>query len=188
MATLATFIRDTSTRRRGDANTVAAEKSDAARAREVQNQQDTCLLRALPNDGIYFYSKRIDNARVVRQADPEARGECWSAVGAAGILLVLGASIIAPHVGSVLAGYKLEALKQERQSLINQRRDLEVREAGLLSPSRLNDLARLRSLASPVSGQVIHLDAPSVDGNFARNQAPVVPTQALPAPAQLSAQ
>jgi hypothetical protein len=187
MATLATFMRDTSAKRRGGANMVAAEKTDAVRAQEVRTRQDACLLRALPNDDIYFYSKRIDNGRVVRQADPEARGECWSAVGAAAVLLVLGASIIAPHVGSVLAGYKLEALKQERQSLIDQKRDLEVREAGLLSPARLNDLARIRSLGSPVSGQVIHLDAAaSVDGNFARNQAPVVPTPTLPA--QLSAQ
>src|SRR5207253_555349 len=98
------------------------------------------------------------------------RGECWSAVGAAAVLLMLGVSIIAPHVGSVLAGYKLEALKQERQSLINERRELEVKEAGLLSPERLNGLARARSLTSPASDQVIHLDTPSIDANFARNQ------------------
>ena len=173
MATLATFIRDTSARRRGDAETVAAE-----------NQADAFLLRPLPNDGIYFYSKKIDNSRIIRQADPEARGECWSAVGAAAVLLMLGASIIAPHVGSVLAGYKLEALKQERQSLINQKRDLEVKEAGLLSPARLNDLARVRSLGSPGSEQVIHLDTASVDGSFARNQAPPEPAPARQTPAQ----
>ena len=127
-------------------------------ARPFARRRIPFLLRALPNDDIYFYSKKIDNSRIVRQADPEARGECWSAVGAAGVLLMLGASIIAPHVGAVLAGYKLEALKQERQTLIDQKRDLEVKEAGLLSPERLNNLARVRSLASPASDQVIHLD------------------------------
>jgi len=66
-----------------------------------------------------------------------------------GVLLMLGASIVAPHVGSVLAGYKLEALKQERQTLLNEKRDLEVKEAGLLSPGRLNDLARARNLTTP---------------------------------------
>jgi cell division protein FtsL len=180
MATLATFIQDTSARRnsramragRNDANTVAAERSsqlDAVRDRAIRLQEDACLLRALPNDGIYFYSKKIDNSRIVRQADPTARGECWSVVGAAGVLLMLGVSIIAPHVGAVLAGYKLEALKQERQSLVNQKRDLDVQEAGLLSPERLNGLARLRSLASPGLDRVIHLEAPAADGNFARN-------------------
>jgi hypothetical protein len=170
MATLATYFRDTNVRRRGEAVTAANETS--------REQADQFLLRALPNDGIYFYSKRIDNARLERQADPEARGECWSAVGAAGVLLLLGASIIAPHVGSVLAGYKIEALKQEQQSLLDQKRALEVKEAGLLSPGRLHDLARVRSLASPGAEQVIHLDAPSVDGNFARNQVPAAPAQA----------
>jgi len=181
MATLATFIQETSTKRnfrparsgRAYTETVAAERSH-----RVSAQADPYLLRALPNDGIYFYSKKIDNSRVVRQADPAARGECWSAVGAVGVLLMLGISIIAPHVGSVLAGYKLEALKQERQSLVNQKRDLEVKEAGLLSPERLNDLARLRSLASPGSEQVIHLDTPVSDGNLARNQSPAAPPQA----------
>ena len=111
--------------KRSNAVAVTAERHETVRA-----QADPFRLRALPNDDIYFYAKKIDNSRVMRQADPAARGECWSAVGAAGVLLMLGASIIAPHVGSVLAGYKLEALKQERQSLLNQKRDLEVQGSG----------------------------------------------------------
>jgi hypothetical protein len=182
MATLATFFRETSAKRSPRSN--PARSNDNRDAQANRKQEDTFLLRALPHDGIYFYSKKIDNQRLVRQADSNSRGECWSAVGAAGVLLMLGVSIIAPHVGSVLAGYRLEALKTERQSLMNQKRDLEVKEAGLLSPARLNDLARVRSLGSPASNQVFHLEVPSVDGNLARNQAPVAPTQTLPAPAQ----
>src|ERR1700729_3369186 len=162
MATLATFFR-----------VASAHEASANRTRRetFRAQADPFRLRALPNDDIYFYSKKIDNSRVVRQADPESRGECWSAVGAAGVLLMLGASIIAPHVGSVLAGYKLEALKTERQSLLDQRRDLDVKEAGLLSPERLNNVARARSLTSPASDQVIHLDIPtSVDASLAKVQ------------------
>ncbi|HWF10001.1 MAG TPA: hypothetical protein VG297_16145 [Bryobacteraceae bacterium] len=166
MATLATYLRGTDSRaRRREVELTGAERLEAARA-----QADPYLLRALPNDAIYFYSKKIDNSRVVRQADPEARGECWSAVGAAAVLLMLGASIIAPHVGSVLAGYKLEALKQEQQTLIDQKRALDVKEAALLSPGRLNDLAAMRKLSSPAVDQVIHLDTPAVEGSFARMQ------------------
>jgi hypothetical protein len=165
MATLATLLR------RNDAIAIAAQRRETVRV-----QSDPFQLRALPNDGIYFYSKKIDNSRVIRQADPGARGECWSAVGAAGVLLVLGGSIIAPHVGSVLAGYKLEALKQERQTLVDQKRDLEVKEAGLLSPERLNALARAHSLTSPASDQVIHLDTDTVDSSVARVQ-PAVPSR-----------
>jgi hypothetical protein len=136
----------------------------------TREQADPYMLRALPSDDIYFYSKKIDNSRIIRQADPQARGECWSAVGAAGVLLMLGASIIAPHVGSVLAGYKLEALKQERQTLIDQKRDLEVKEAGLLSPEHLHDLAKVRSLDTPGADQVYHLDTQASEGSFARIQ------------------
>ncbi len=78
--------------------------------------------------------------------------------GAVAILLMLGGSIIAPHVASVLAGYKLEALKSERQALVDQGRALSVREATLLSPSRLVDLALARKLASPGVDQIVHLD------------------------------
>jgi hypothetical protein len=180
MATLATYFRDS--------ERFNAASAQAARMPEADMRESAYLLRPLPNDAIYFYSKKIDNSRVVRQADPEARGDCWGAVGAAGVLLMIGASIIAPHVGSVLAGYKLEALKQERQSLLDQKRDLEVKEAGLLSPERLNDLARLRSLGTPAANQVIHLDTPAVEGSFARNQVPVEPTRTLPVRAQLSTQ
>jgi len=161
MATLATFFR------RSDAVAAGAERSAAIRA-----ESDPFRLRALPNDDIYFFSKRIDNSRVVRQQDPSAGGECWSAVGAAAVVLVLGASVIAPHVGSVLAGYKLEALKQERQTLLDQRRDLEVREASLLSPYRLHELAAARNLTSPAADQIIHLENQAREGNYARVQTP----------------
>ncbi len=144
-----------------------AHRVDSARA-----ESDPFRLRALPNDGIYFYSKRIDNSRLQRQADPAAAGQCWSAVSAAAVLLMIAASIIAPNVASVLAGYKLEALKQERQSLIDREKDLEAREAVLLSPERLNSLAKDRQLASPSSGQIIHLDNPSLDGHFAKADVP----------------
>jgi hypothetical protein len=157
MATLATFFRETGAKRTSRTARAGAA-IDASISVRARAQAEPFRLRALPNDDIYFYSKKIDNQRLVRQADPDARGECWSAVGAAGVLLMLGASIIAPHVGSILAGYKLESLKQERQTLVDQKRDLEVKEAGLVSPERLNGLARARSLTSPASDQVIHLD------------------------------
>jgi hypothetical protein len=136
---------------------------------------DPYALRALPNDDVFFFSKKIDNSRLIRQADPGASEECWSAVGAGALLLMLGASIVAPHVALVRAGYQLEALKTERKTLLDQRRELEVREAGLLGPERLNDIAKAHNLTSPLSGQIIHLDGQPSEGNLASNQAPAVP-------------
>jgi hypothetical protein len=161
MATLATFFK------RSDAIGARAERVATVRA-----ESDPFRLRALPNDDIYLYCKRIDNSRIVREIDPAAGTQCWSAVGAAGIVFMIGASLIAPLVGSVLEGYKIENLKQERQSLLDQNRALDVREAALLSPGRLNELAKARNLTSPAASQIIHLDNPSLDGTFAKNQVP----------------
>jgi len=117
------------------------------------------VLRALPNEDVYFFSKRIDNSRLVREADPRARGACWSAIGAACLLVALLTSVLAPSVANTMAGYKLQALKQEQQRLIDERRVLEVEEAQLLSPARLEELARGQQLVSPQPGQVVHLDS-----------------------------
>ena len=162
MATLATMWKRS--------NAMAAVGSDSG-IREV----DPYALRGLPNDRVFFYSKKIDNSRLVRQADPAAAEECWSAVGAGALLLMLGVSIVAPHVALVRAGYQLEAAKAERQVLLDQRRELQVREAGLLSPERLNEIAKEHNLTSPLSSQIVHLDGQNPQGNLASNQTPAVP-------------
>jgi hypothetical protein len=138
-------------------------------------ESDPYALRSLPNDGVYFFSKKIDNSRLTRQADPGASGECWSTVGAGALLLMLGVSVAAPHVALVRAGYQLESLKAERQTLLDQRRELDVREASLLSPERLNDIAKAHNFTSPMSSQVAHLDGQPADGNLASNRTPAVP-------------
>jgi hypothetical protein len=161
MATLATFFKRTDLR-----------AAHAAGAAAIRAESDPFRLRGLPNDDIYFYSKRVDNSRLVRQADPAATGQCWSAVSAAAILLMIGGTIIAPNVASVLAGYKLENLKTEHQSLLDRARELDAREAALLSPERLNELAKEQRLTSPASSQIYHLDNPAADGHFAKAEAP----------------
>ncbi len=138
-------------------------------------ESDPYAMRGLPGDGVFFYSKKIDNSRMVRQANPAASDDCWSAVGAGALLLMLGVSVVAPHVALVRAGYQLEAAKAERKTLLDERRSLEVREAGLLSPSRLNDIAKERNLTSPMSSQVFHLDGQNPQGNLASLQTPTVP-------------
>lgn len=163
MATLATMWR------RSDSLAAVGERGGV-------QATDPYALRSLPNDNVFFYSKKVDNHRLVRQADPAASGECWSAVGAGALLLMLGVSIVAPHVALVRAGYQLESLKAERQTLLDQRRELEVREAAMLSPARLNDIAKARDLTSPASNQIVHLDGQNPQGGaLASNQTPIVP-------------
>lgn len=119
---------------------------------------DPFRLRALPQEDVFFYCKKIDNSRLVREPDPHARGACWSAIGAAGALLAVLTVVFAPSVASTLAGYKLEALRVQERQLLDDRRVLELQEAELLSPERLDKLAREKNLITPSSGQLFRLD------------------------------
>jgi len=128
---------------------------------------DPYRLRPLPLDDVLFYSKRIDNSRLVRAADPRARGACWNAVGAAAVLLVLLAGTLVPSLAGRLEGYKLEALKGEERRLLDERRTLELQEAELLSPDRMTRVAERQNLVAPKPGQVVHLNGAAANGDFA---------------------
>ncbi len=127
-------------------------------------------LRPLPNEDVYFYSKRIDNSRIVREDNPQARGECWSAIGAGCAIVVLLISMLVPKLGGILTGYQIESLKQERQHMLDERANLVVEEANLVSREHLEQLAESRGLklVKPTAGQVVHLNA-KADGALALN-------------------
>jgi hypothetical protein len=169
MGTLATFFRRT------DFIPVAVEPAAQGKAyaetrtKAVARSQDALAkyeLRGLPNDDVYFYCKRVDNSRLVRQADPQAKGQCWSAIGAACVIAVLFGTVMAPKAATVLAGYRVQQLKQERAGLIEERKTLEVEEARILSPANMGPLAVKRKLSSPSASQIVHLQ-PKGDGAMA---------------------
>ncbi len=157
MATLPTFFR------KSDAG---PQRPAAPGPERVQTPRDAFQLRALPLDDVYFYSKSIDNARLVREQDPRSGGRCWSAIGAAAVALVLFTGVLAPKAAGTLDGYRLEGLRAQQRQLLEQRRALQLREAELLSPQNLDQFARDRNLALPAAGQVVHLE-PKGEGAFA---------------------
>lgn len=172
MGTLATFFRKSEflpvavePAAKGRTHTNTAEKAARPQAR------DKYQLRGLPNDDVYFYCKRIDNSRIVRQADPEAKGQCWSAIGAACVVAVLFGTVMAPKAATVLAGYKVQQLKQEHRALTEERKTLDVEMARVLSPGNLGDLATKRELSSPGANQIVHLQ-PKGEGAFASVMTP----------------
>jgi hypothetical protein len=128
-------------------------------ARRPAAMRNPYALRPLPQADVFFYSKKINNSRLVREPDPQARGACWSAIGVACMVLAGFAGVLAPTVANTLAGYKLEALRAEERKLLDERRTLELQEAELLSPDRLERLAKGQNLVTPSSGQVVHLDS-----------------------------
>jgi hypothetical protein len=79
-------------------------------------------------------------------------------VGAASVLLVLLTGTLVPTLAGRLEGYKIETLKGEERRLLDERRTLELQEAELLSPDRLQQMAEEQNLVAPQAGQVVHLD------------------------------
>ncbi len=132
--------------------------SAPAQHSRIHAARDQYMLRPLPGEDLYFPTKKIDNSRLVRERDPQARGTCWSAIGASALGLVLLTGVLAPRVANTLAGYKLEALRAENRTLLDERRKLELQEAELTAPARLQQLAQRRNMVVPQSGQVVNLN------------------------------
>ena len=63
-------------------------------------------LRALPRqEDVFFFCKKIDNSRLVREPDPKAPKACWSAIGVAALAVALIGGVLLPNLMSTLAGY-----------------------------------------------------------------------------------
>jgi len=142
-------------------------RSDGERS-GVRTLGQTARVRAFANDDIYFWVKRIDNSRVVRAADPRARGACWKLLGAVGISVVLLIGVLLPSAYSLMAGYQIQSLRDEAQRIETEKSALEMQEAQLLSPARMEELAKAQQFIDPPSQKVIYLDSKA--GSLAMNQ------------------
>jgi hypothetical protein len=159
MATLATLF-----------TRIASPKAPAAetgRPSEKRSPADLYRLRAIPNEDVFFFMKPIDNARVVREADPVAPGRCWKLIGATCAAAVLFIGLLLPGAYSLLAGYQIQNLRDQQRELLNQKAVLELEEAKLVSPERLQQLAEMQEFVDPAPGHVVYL--PSQEGSLALN-------------------
>jgi len=161
MATLAKVFRSL------DAPGTAKSPEVIVRHAPARGDRNPYQLRALPLQDVIFFSKKIDNSRLVREADPKSRGACWSAIGAAALIVGMLTGAMAPAVKVKLAGYRLEALRSEERRLLDERKSLELEEAELLNPARLERLAKSRNLVTPSAEQVVHLEVKPDDAAVA---------------------
>src|SRR5690349_1159934 len=104
MATLPTFV--TRSEVRSSAPT-RHDRENPGKGR-LRVEPDPFLLRPLPGEDIFVFTKRIDNARVVRQPDPRSRGAAWSAAGIMCLLAALLTGSLAPRIANLFAGYRIE--------------------------------------------------------------------------------
>jgi hypothetical protein len=159
MATLATML-DRFTTPNGS-------PGDSSRTRVLDNEH-RFEVPQFPNEDVYLYIKHIDNSRVHREADPGARKVCWRLIGSSFAFAVLVIGLLLPTLNRLMAGYKMEALRQEHSRLELDRASLELAETKLLSPARLEELARMQRFVDPAPEAVVYLDGNKSDQILAK--------------------
>lgn len=109
-----------------------------------------------------FLTKKIDNSRLVKEADPQRAREMRTfAVAMAlflGLLLVYGFQ----HFSAIEYGYRIEAQRQQLRQLQDISRSLQLTEAQLNNPARIDRLANQLGLEPPQPGQVVRPDGSTV--------------------------
>lgn len=149
MATLATIF---------DRFAAPKDLEQLAPRSRVLEEVDPFEVPPFPNEDVYLYVKRIDNSQVLRESDPAARKVCWRLIGSSFAIAVVVIGLLLPTLYGLIAGYRMEALRQERQRLELDRSSLELSEAKLLSPARLEELAKIQQFIDPAPQKVVYLD------------------------------
>jgi cell division protein FtsL len=121
-----------------------------------------------------FFTKHIDNSRLVKADDPERRREMRRFTAVMGILFLLVMVYVWQHFTAIEIGYKIEAQKQQVELVKEQNRQLSLAEAQLTDPGRIDQIAKRLGMDTPQPGQVVRPEG---------SNAPVmarVSTEALP--------
>jgi hypothetical protein len=144
------------------------EIEETNRVNATQGDNGFARVRAFANEDIYFSVKRIDNSRVVRKSNPAESGMCWKLIGSAVAASIMLIAVLLPSAYGLLAGYQIQSLRDEQTRLSNDMTSLELEEAKLLSPARLEELARMQQFIDPAPQKLIYLD--ERQGSFALNK------------------
>ena len=105
-----------------------------------------------------YFTKSIDNSRLVKVEDPRRTREMRQFGIALACLFVLVMGYAFQHFKAIEYGYKIEALKTQRTNLTETNRALRLEEASLRDPERIDDIARKMGLQSPQAGQILRMD------------------------------
>ena len=110
-----------------------------------------------------FFTKRMDNSRLVKAQCPARMREMRSFARAMAMLFILVMFYGWQHFSSIESGYRVEGEKQQLLQLEEQNRQLRLTEAQLGDPARIDRMARKLGLATPRPGQVVRPELPLAD-------------------------
>ncbi len=105
-----------------------------------------------------YFAKTIDNSRLMKVEDPKRGKEMRQFAIALVCLFMLVMTYAWQHFKAIEYGYKVEALKSQRDSLNEMNRVLRLEEASLRDPERIDAMARKMGLEAPQPGQVLQMD------------------------------
>jgi cell division protein FtsL len=146
--------------------------SMAERNRELFEQQRARRRGPTPE---MFFAKHIDNSRIVKADDPERRKEMRSFTIAMTMFFLLTMVYVWQHFSAIEVGYRVEAQKTQVEQLQEQNRQLELTEAQLSDPGRIDKIAKQLGLEAPQPGQVVRPDGMgSTTAVMAQAQVPVL--------------
>lgn len=120
-----------------------------------------------------FFAKHIDNSRIVKADDPVRRREVRTFTLVMSLFFALTMVYVWQHFSAIEVGYRVEAQKKQVELMREQNRQLQLAEAQLSDPGRIDRIARQLGLDTPLPGQVVR---PNGDGS---NQ-PVLAQMHLP--------
>jgi cell division protein FtsL len=114
-----------------------------------------------------YFTKSIDNSRLVKIEDPRRAREMRQFGIALACLFLFVMAYAFQHFRAIEYGYKIEALKSKRDSVVEMNRALRLEEASLRDPERIDRMARAMGLQSPEAGQVIEMNTALPEGSGA---------------------
>ncbi len=143
----------------------------AERNRELYEAQRRARRGPTPE---VFFTKHIDNSRIVKADDPERRREMRTFSAVMSVLFMLVMVYVWQHFSAIEIGYHVEVQKQQVEQMREENRQLRLSEAQLTEPERIDKIAKQLGLDAPQPGQVVRPDGSDVN-------APVVAQATAPA-------
>src|ERR1700722_11727379 len=110
-----------------------------------------------------FHTVRaIDNSRLVRRSAPNRVREMARLAGLGGMLALVAFLYAWQHFAYIQLRYQLESLKSQRAQATELNQELRLEVAGLQSPARIDQIARVQlGLTAPVPGQIAPVEGPT---------------------------
>lgn len=145
--------------RRSAGSRAAGRTNLAERNRELYELQRPRRRGPTPE---MFFTKHIDNSRIVKADDPERRREMRSFTIVMTLFFALTMVYVWQHFSAIEVGYRVEAQKTQVEQMRETNRQLRLTEAQLSDPGRIDRIAKQLGLDAPMPGQVVRPDGSSV--------------------------